>query len=166
MQQFYGMFVKKFIQTRRNFAVTTAQVLLPVFFTIWVLAATKQYDGHEHDEPAFTLNLALFKDNIVTYSDGITPTATTTGMTNAYKDQFSGCKEKVNRTTYAEMDSYYKVKQCKSGIFKFNRSVNNLIASPEIKWLTGKKSSGFFQSVTFPRIYCAFKLTFITNRSW
>lgn len=124
MQQFYGMFVKKFIQARRNLAVAIAQLVLPVVFTIMALAVAESIPS-VGDEPALALNLAPFTDNVVTYSDGVTPTATTTGMMNAYKDQFSG-PQKVDRSKYAEMDDYYKVVQEDIGISTFNRSVVDL----------------------------------------
>lgn len=113
------MFVKKFIQARRNLAVAIAQLVLPVVFTVMALGVAESIPS-VGDEPALVLDLSPFTDNTVAYSDGITPTATTTSMMNAFKDQF-GKTALVDRSRYAEMDDYFKMVQDDIGISTFNR---------------------------------------------
>ncbi|XP_045164403.2 phospholipid-transporting ATPase ABCA3-like isoform X2 [Mercenaria mercenaria] len=119
-QQFYGMFVKKFIHARRNISVALAQILLPVVFTIMALAVEKAIPN-VGDEPALALDLSPFKDYTVPYSNGSAAAATSESMANYYKDQFSGNTAKVDRSKYTEMDDYFKYVQDDVGISTFNR---------------------------------------------
>jgi len=121
MQQFYGMFVKKFIQARRNLTVAIAQLVLPIVFTIMALAVAESIPS-VGDEPALALNLSPFTDNTVAYSDGNTPNAATIGMAGYYKD-LASTPAKVDRSKYAEMDDYFKMQQDDLGISSFNRFV-------------------------------------------
>lgn len=59
VQQFYGMFIKKVLQTWRNRVVTAVQLIMPVLFTIFGLLAEEAAPGTAAD-PALTLNLGPF----------------------------------------------------------------------------------------------------------
>ena len=122
LQQFYGMFVKKFIQARRNLSVAVAQLLLPVVFTIMALSVEKAIPN-PGDEPALALNLDPFSDYTVAYSNGSTSNANSESMASYYSDQFGGNVVKVDRTTYSEMDDYFKYVQNDIGVSTFNRWV-------------------------------------------
>lgn len=125
-QQFYGMFVKKFIHARRNVTVAATQLLLPVIFTIMALSVEKAIPS-VGDEPSLTLNLNPFSDYTVAYSDGNTPTVTSTSMATYYKDLFTGKTSKVDRSTYTDMDDYFKYVQDDIGVGTFNRLVYMMI---------------------------------------
>ncbi|XP_060570838.1 phospholipid-transporting ATPase ABCA3-like isoform X2 [Ruditapes philippinarum] len=120
MQQFYGMFVKKFIQARRNLSVAVAQLLLPVVFTVMALAVEKAIPN-VGDEPALALNLGPFSDYTVAFSNGSTATATTESQASFYSGQFGGNTVKVDRSRYTEMDDYFKYVQDDIGTSTFNR---------------------------------------------
>jgi hypothetical protein len=120
MQQFYGMFVKKFIQARRNLSVAVAQLLLPVVFTVMALAVEKAIPN-VGDEPALALNLGPFSDYTVAFSNGSTATATTESRASFYSGQFGGNTVKVDRSRYTEMDDYFKYVQDDIGTSTFNR---------------------------------------------
>lgn len=120
MQQFYGMFVKKFIHARRNIAVATAQLLLPIIFTILALSV-EQAIPSVGDEPALPLDLSPFSNYRVAYSSGVTATTDSVDMATAYENQFSGVTRNVSRSNYAAMDDYFKYVQDDVGISTFNR---------------------------------------------
>lgn len=119
-QQFYGMFVKKFIHARRNLAVAAAQLLLPVIFTILALSVEKAIPKNG-DEPSLALNLNAFSDYKVAYTNGSSADATTTSMANYYQGQFSGARQYVAPATYPDIDDYYKAVQDDIGIATFDR---------------------------------------------
>ncbi|KAL4225817.1 hypothetical protein ACF0H5_013807 [Mactra antiquata] len=119
-QQFYGMFVKKFIHARRNISVAAAQLLLPVIFTILALTVEKVLPK-AGDEPALVLNLNSFSDYKVGYSNGTTATAGTSSLANYYGGQFNGAERYVDRGTFADMDDYFKHVQDDIGVAIFDR---------------------------------------------
>ncbi|OWF34668.1 ATP-binding cassette sub-family A member 3-like [Mizuhopecten yessoensis] len=72
-QQFYGMFVKKAINTWRNKVVTLVQLILPVVFTVLAFLSIQNSPGQGTTtaEPALKLDMAPFKsDSIVMYKSG------------------------------------------------------------------------------------------------
>lgn len=119
-QQFYGTFLKKFIHARRNFAVAAAQLILPIVFTIMGLSVEKVI-SNVGDEPALTLDLSPFSDNVVAYSDGISAASLALAYAAAYKTQFSGATSLVNRAKYNQMDQFFKNTIDDIGTATFNR---------------------------------------------
>ena len=117
-QQFYGMFIKKLIHSRRNKVVTVVQLILPILFTIMALAVEKSIPS-VGDEPALLLNYQPFSDFMVSYSDGTVANTDNQALANAYKTQF-GSTEDVNRVTYSTMDSYFLSKKSGIGSSTFN----------------------------------------------
>lgn len=120
LQQFYGMLIKKFIQAYRNIAIAIAQLAVPAAFTLIAITAARIVETGVADKPALALNLAPFRDNRVTYSNGTIPTSISTEMAKNYKVQFDKTVW-VNRNKYPQMDDFFGQVQENIGLATFNR---------------------------------------------
>ncbi|KAL4240689.1 ATP-binding cassette sub- A member 3 [Mactra antiquata] len=72
-QQFYGMFIKRAIHTRRNKLVTITQLAVPLLFTIAALIVIKTFPGPS-DSPPLNLTVTSVGDNVVVYSSELNNT--------------------------------------------------------------------------------------------
>ncbi|KAL5014325.1 hypothetical protein ScPMuIL_008595 [Solemya velum] len=106
-QQFYGMFVKKFLHTLRNLKVTIAQLLLPIVFAIFALSS-EYFVPDLGPDPALAMNLAKFEGSTVVYSSGLPQTPDSSAIAKIYADQFKSPDEShlVDRTKYPQVNNY------------------------------------------------------------
>ena len=155
-QQFYGMFIKKFIHSWRNKVITIVQLVLPIVFTIMALAVEKSIPS-VGDEPALVLDYQRFSDFIVSYSDGTTANTDNTALTTAYKNQFASF-DKVNRATYSTMDSYYLAKKQDIGDSTFN---SRYIVSGDFEYGTPRQVTSHFNDQPYHGI--AISLHYMMN---
>ena len=105
LQQFQAMIVKRMLHTARNWMVTTAQLLIPLLFTIIGLTVLKTHPPPT-DSPALTLDLAVFRDNVLGYSSGSAANQLTEGLAKAYGER----QQMINSHTqldYLNNDTQY-----------------------------------------------------------
>lgn len=122
IQQCYAVFVKKFIHTRRNIAISIAQLILPIFFAILALSAAKVSDTGDTYTPSLDLDLHPFPKYTVAYSSGQNVTEDTEALATHYKSQFGGeSVSMVDRQTFSTMDDFFKHSITNVGLPTFNR---------------------------------------------
>ncbi|XP_033097470.1 ATP-binding cassette sub-family A member 3-like [Anneissia japonica] len=88
IQQFYGMFVKRIIHTRRNLLVTLAQLLIPLVFTAFALLAVNSFPPPS-DLPALTLKPATYGATKVLYCHDV-HSERYSQYSKAFAEQFNG----------------------------------------------------------------------------
>ncbi|XP_071953037.1 phospholipid-transporting ATPase ABCA3-like [Antedon mediterranea] len=91
-QQFYGMFVKRVIHTRRNLLVTLSQILIPLLYTMFALLAVNSFPPPS-DLPALKLKPDSYGENKVLYCHD-NHTAQYSRYTNAFAEQFDNTMTK------------------------------------------------------------------------
>ncbi|KAL3876097.1 hypothetical protein ACJMK2_033975 [Sinanodonta woodiana] len=108
IQQFWAMFIKRFLHTLRNKLITITQLAVPLFFTIMALIVIKTFPGPT-DSPPLDLTITKFGQNFIPYS--IKNNASKINeLASIYSHQFTDTEtEKVfinNLTSNPDMISY------------------------------------------------------------
>ncbi|XP_041350182.1 phospholipid-transporting ATPase ABCA3-like [Gigantopelta aegis] len=124
LQRFKALFIKKALHTRRNLIIGLVQVLLPVIATIFALVVDK-IAPTDFSEVSLKLDLEPFESTIVPYTDGLSPSATTTSLAQHYSGLFSNnnVPDKIDRAKYPNMTKYFMDKVAAMGIATFNKHV-------------------------------------------
>lgn len=113
--------MKKFIHTRRNLAISIAQLILPIVFAILALSIIKANVDNDSTSSSLALDLHPFHKYVVSYSAGQTEDQQTTELAIQYKDQFDGETTKVDRNTYPTMDDFFKQEITSVGLPTFSK---------------------------------------------
>ncbi|GFS11827.1 ATP-binding cassette sub-family A member [Elysia marginata] len=98
-----AVFVKKAIHTWRNRLITLVQLILPVLFTILILAPSDEEKAYQEAvEPPLTLDLTPFGKTFIPVTAGLKTTSTGAQMADVYEAQFgtSQTVEKFSETHY------------------------------------------------------------------
>ncbi|XP_052061510.1 phospholipid-transporting ATPase ABCA3-like [Mytilus californianus] len=121
MQQFYGMFVKKMIQTWRNRVVTLVQLIMPVLFTIFGLLVVESSPGNTAD-PALALELSSFGSGLTAiWDDGNATTGAEFDIANQYSNAItSSGNAALDAAAASNISTYLMNKADSVGISTFN----------------------------------------------
>ena len=77
------------------------------------------------NDPARTMNLAMFTGSISAYSSGITPTTQSAALGTKYSTLFTGADtiEVMNRTQYPNVSDFYLDQASRVGLYTYNKKV-------------------------------------------
>ncbi|XP_060076879.1 phospholipid-transporting ATPase ABCA1-like [Ylistrum balloti] len=121
-QQFYGMFVKKAINTWRNKVVTITQLSLPVVFTVLAFLAIQESPSQQNTtaEPYLKLDLAPFgSDSTVMYKYGENLDPETLRIKNHFLNLFSTYSTE-DAKDFSSLEDAFLSKAAAIGIATFN----------------------------------------------
>ncbi|XP_002739960.1 phospholipid-transporting ATPase ABCA3-like [Saccoglossus kowalevskii] len=130
-QQFYAMFLKKVLHSKRNFLVMVVQILVPSFFTLISIIVVITYPSVKQ-LPPLTLTLEPYKEVEVPYSAGHHATNLSYQLASCYANQFKGTDA-----------SPHKLKD-----FGFNETSNYLVteaATNHVSFNSHNVITGLFQ---------------------
>ncbi|XP_069101650.1 phospholipid-transporting ATPase ABCA3-like [Argopecten irradians] len=131
-QQFYGMFVKKVINSWRNKVVTITQLALPIVFTVLAFLAIQSSPGQNSTsaEPALKLDIGPFgSDYKVMYNFGTNPDTELDKIRYQYVNMFATYATQ-GVVDFNTLEDAFLSKAASIGIATFNR---RYIVSAEFK---------------------------------
>ncbi|XP_077979982.1 phospholipid-transporting ATPase ABCA3-like isoform X2 [Glandiceps talaboti] len=151
IQQFYAMFIKRVLHTRRNFLIMIAQLLIPLLFTVIAVIVAKTYPGPQ-TEPKLDLSLQPYGKSIAQYSSGKNPTNLTKLLAKNFDYQFTGTSTATTNLSGHDYQNItnYLLKEATYNLVGFNQK-NMVSALFELKDLKTRATS-FFNNQPFHAI--------------
>lgn len=156
-QQFWAMFLKKVVHTRRNLLVITVQLMVPLLSTAVALIAAKT-QPQPTDSPAFPTNITEYGSTMIPYFVTNTSSAVLTALAADYQSQFMGSRQSpINVNDQGDYDniSDYLVYEGTRNMVTFNRK--DLIAAnfEPTSSGSGVKGTAYFNNQPYHTAPCA-----------
>ncbi|KAL4225933.1 hypothetical protein ACF0H5_013921 [Mactra antiquata] len=167
LQQCLAIFIKKFIHTRRNLAITIAQLILPVFFAILALSIIKSAQALESYSPPLTLDLNWFPRYTVPYAVPENDTSYMKQLGVSYGKQFGANSVNIENQGFTTMNGYVSYKINEIGLPKFDKEV--IIGGEFVETASQKSITAHYNQIPYHSVAISLQyamnglLKYVTN---